>query len=189
MRGAADYVVSSYTPTISILRTASQRSALNLPASVLLASCSSIPSHPPLSAAFKEVKLVRTVVPANLLLHPKNQDENIRCCTTRSAILQLMPRATVLHAACYTTQDYDWPLQTGIELCDGRLNVSDLIRLGLPHAQVAYLGGCHSLATTVFRQDGVILPTAMMIAGFRSVVGTMWYCYSTKKLHLKRTDS
>jgi CHAT domain-containing protein len=87
-----------------------------------------------------------------------------------------LPAATILHLACHGYQNPENPLDSGFVMRDAMLTVSDIMALRLPNALLAFLSACET-AKGDEQQPGqaVHLAATMLFAGFKSVVGTMWY--------------
>jgi len=95
---------------------------------------------------------------------------------TASAILERLPDATILHLACHGYQDPANPLESGFVMQDAMLTVAKLMELNLDKAFFAFLSACETAKGDKAHSDQAIhLAAAMLFAGFKSVVGTMWY--------------
>jgi CHAT domain-containing protein len=80
-----------------------------------------------------------------------------------------------IHLACHGTQHPDEPLKSGFALADGRLELSTIIKYNLKHAEFAFLSACQtSTGDTTLSEESVHLAAAMLVTGYRGVVGTMW---------------
>lgn len=78
-----------------------------------------------------------------------------------------------VHLACHGTQDLDDPTRSAFALYDGSFTLASLMHKDLPSAQIAVLSACQT-ATDKLSEEAVHLAAAMLYAGFRSVIGTMW---------------
>jgi CHAT domain-containing protein len=198
----AEYVVSSYTPTLSALRTARQgatrqvrtctgSSVLNpddhdntqdTQTGVFVIAQSDVPGLPRLANAIVEARTIERVLSAKL---PKSsvvltvREDHVPLST----ILEIIKSTTtnVVHLACHAQQAPDDPLDSGFSLYNGRLTLEDLMELRdsdadlRPHAQLAYLSACDSAAVDENQPDESLnLASAMLFAGFKSVIATMW---------------
>jgi CHAT domain-containing protein len=169
------YVVSSYTSTLSALHrliAGSDAATAASPSSpkMLLVSQSSPEGLPPLPHALAEVTRVQNIVPSETLIDVPDT-HNISIDT----VLDAVKSAHVLHLACHGQQDQENPLNSGFELQDGRLTLGRLMRVSMPHAQLAYLSACESAAIDEDRPDESLnLAGAMIFMGFKSVIATMW---------------
>jgi CHAT domain-containing protein len=80
-----------------------------------------------------------------------------------------------MHLACHGYQDTDFPLNSGFVMRDNMLTVSHLMTLSLPHAFLAFLSACETAKCDSRQPDQAVhLAAAMLFAGFKSIVATMW---------------
>ncbi|RXW14361.1 hypothetical protein EST38_g11494 [Candolleomyces aberdarensis] len=95
---------------------------------------------------------------------------------TVSAILQQLEKHTWLHFACHAYQDPLEPLQSGFFLHDGKLTISEIIKLDVKNIKFAYLSACQtSTGDENLSEEAVHLAAGMLAAGrCRGVVATMW---------------
>jgi CHAT domain-containing protein len=84
--------------------------------------------------------------------------------------------ASIVHIACHGVQHKAKPLKSALHLSDSRrLTVSDLMKLDLKHAQLAFLSACETAKGDKDQPDQAIhLAATMLFVGFKSVIGTMW---------------
>jgi CHAT domain-containing protein len=91
-------------------------------------------------------------------------------------VLANVQSTSILHMVCHGSQDRSDALQSSFSLEDGILTVSELIKLELPNAFLAVLSACETAKGDASQPDQAIhLAAAMLFAGFKSVVATMWY--------------
>jgi CHAT domain-containing protein len=104
-------------------------------------------------------------------------------CTTLSPaevtdeeISNALQSASIVHIACHGLQNTVDPLESAFHLSDDRkLSVSDLMKLDLKHAQLAFLSACETAKGDREQPDQAIhLAATMLFVGFKSVIGTMW---------------
>jgi CHAT domain-containing protein len=94
--------------------------------------------------------------------------------STAERVSHCLESASFVHLACHGVQD-DNSLESGFYLGDGKLTVSKLMDLKLNNAWFAYLSACETAKGDKDQPDQVIhLAAAMLFAGFKSVVATMW---------------
>ena len=167
-----DYVVSSYTPTISALLQGSTSSYAAHPIILAVAQAhNSVPGLSPLPNAKREVELVRDRATANGVKVITVEDQ----LGTTSYVLEEMQKCHWIHLACHGTQDLDNPTKSAFILADGHLELSDIIKHPLPHAEFAFLSACQTASGDVkLTEEAVHLAAGMMLAGYRSVIATMW---------------
>jgi CHAT domain-containing protein len=168
----ANYVVSSYTPTISALINAQEQMGTTDSDvdNVLVVSVPEPVGHSSLPNALVEADLVRCAVPSNCLNVLSRSQASI------SNVLQNLPDAAVFHMACHGHQSQDDPLTSGFSLHDGRLKLEQLMQIHLSTAKLAYLSACETASTDEWQPDEAInLASTMLFVGFKSVIATMWY--------------
>ncbi|KAJ7462178.1 hypothetical protein FB451DRAFT_1140281 [Mycena latifolia] len=85
------------------------------------------------------------------------------------------PQLYTLHG--HGRQDLQNSLDTGLQLTDGRLKVSELMRgkSRKKNMTLAFLSACETAKGDAQMPDETMqLAASMLFAGFRGVVGTMW---------------
>jgi CHAT domain-containing protein len=167
----ANYIVSSYTPTLLALINARRINSDETHRSdVLLISVPNAPNLDRLPNAVREIQTVQQCVPVqNLTILDQEQ-------ATIENVLKEASTASVLHLACHGHQSQDDPPSSGFSLNDGRLTLEKLMKLHLPYAQLAYLSACQTAGTDENQPDEAInLASTMLFVGFKSVIATMWY--------------
>ncbi|KAG8905150.1 hypothetical protein FRB99_000616 [Tulasnella sp. 403] len=164
-----DLYVSSYTSTLSTLIRAREGlgQSTRCP-DVLVVGQSNTPRRTPLPAVTTELDRVTKRVSKTTVL----RDEE----ATREAVLSSLPQHPWVHLSCHGIIGKENPLQSHFALHDGPLSLLDLMKLNLPHAELAFLSACHSAASSSPHNSDEFLhlAAAIQFAGFRSVVGTMW---------------
>jgi CHAT domain-containing protein len=172
----ADYVVSSYTPTLTALLRA-QRGAPSLNKDkTKLVLVAAMKSHnvnlPTLWNVEEEMKHVDNA--AEQVHIPVNRDCFEGAATVERAAASL-ESATFAHIACHGIQDPQDALSSGFYLSDGSLTVAKLMELDLKSAFFAFLSACETAKGDGKQPDQTVhLAAAMLFVGFRSVVATMW---------------
>ncbi|KAG9085034.1 hypothetical protein FRC07_013477 [Ceratobasidium sp. 392] len=169
----SDFVVSSYTPSLSSLNNARhdiQAVSAMAPCVQLIAEPAA-PNQPRIPHTAAEIEAIKKLVPDHYILNRLNGSER----PSVEAVLNLLPSTSILHLACHGHQDERVPLASGFMLSDGRLKVSEIMRLNLKKAVFAFLSACESAAGDRGQPDESIhLSAALLFAGFRSIVGTLW---------------
>lgn len=95
--------------------------------------------------------------------------------TTVKRASEAMKVANVVHLACHGVQDMDDATLSGFCLGDGRLTISQLMNLNIKDGFLAFLSACETARGSEDQPDQVMhLAAAMLFAGFRSVIATMW---------------
>jgi CHAT domain-containing protein len=95
---------------------------------------------------------------------------------TADAVWEALPGAAVFHAACHGVASPAEPLETALLLADDRpLRVRDLLDRRLDNVGLAVLSACETAIVGEALPDEVIgLPVALLQAGVRAVVASMW---------------
>jgi tetratricopeptide (TPR) repeat protein len=172
----ADYVVSSYTPTLSALLRAQTMTPLTAPTRINMLvfgeDCSTSATMSTLHNIDREMAHIRAATQTS---RASCTVETIASAATVDRVTNRIQSADFVHLACHGTQDMDNALESGFHLSDGKLTVSELMNLNLDKAWFAYLSACETAKGDEEQPDQVVhLAAAMLHAGFKSVVATMW---------------
>ncbi|MDX3775913.1 CHAT domain-containing protein [Streptomyces europaeiscabiei] len=193
-RTVLDRVVSSYTPTVRTLHHARQRAGAavvasdSATASALVVAMPTTPGLPPdknLDAVWGEVAAIRSAWPdAEVLVEVAADVTGSGTVPTRDKVLARLPHHAVVHFACHGDSDPTDPSQSGLLLHDhdtGRLTVAALRPVNLEKAQLAYLSACRTAITEAseLTDESIHLVSAMQLAGFPQVIGTLWQVNDT----------
>lgn len=166
----SDYVVSSYTPTLSnMLYSQAPRSpSLDLHKSQVLAVA--LPLESQLPAAHQEVDIVEKHA---LKLHFTRLMETD---ATVDNVVKGMFSANFVHFACHGQQSLVDSTQSALLLAgNSHLTLAKISQLQLPSAELAFLSACQTATgDEKLSQEAVHLAAGMLLAGYRGVVATMW---------------
>ncbi|TDL17242.1 hypothetical protein BD410DRAFT_794547 [Rickenella mellea] len=110
----------------------------------------STPGTNPLPGTIEELKRLQVHVPASSIHILRGSD------ATTAKVLSGMDECSWVHLACHGVQDESDPLQSGLLLEDGRLQLSAIIQKHIPRGEFAFLAA------------------GMLVAGYKGVIGTMW---------------
>ena len=168
----SNFVISSYTPTVRSLNdkflassTSSKCTSLVLISQPNTPGYSSIPSTRTETYTL-EALMKGTTVDALLL-----EDSN----ATREMVKAEMKSRSWVHFACHGVQDINQPLESGLCLHDGRLELLEIIRQAIPNPDLAFLSACQTSKGDIKLSEEVVhLAAGMLAAGYRGVIGTMW---------------
>lgn len=172
----SDYVVSSYTPTLTALLDPPTHIAA--PFKLTEVSQSHMPNYPLLPGVRAELTEIANKVP--------NQWITALVDTTVEIALTHLRESSIVHFACHGTQELKKPLDSGLILSDGRLKVSDIMRrpdetnaLEVKRAMsLAFLSACETAKGDESVPDEAMhLAATLLFSGFRGVVATMWSVY------------
>jgi CHAT domain-containing protein len=95
--------------------------------------------------------------------------------TSISQALESIPSSNIVHVASHGLQDSLDALNSGFCLRVGRLTVSQLMDLNVNNALLAFLSACETAKADPKDPDQAVhLAAAMLFAGFKGVIATMW---------------
>jgi CHAT domain-containing protein len=101
--------------------------------------------------------------------------ETIAREATVGRVTERIKTASFVHLACHGLQHRTNALESGFYLNDDKLTISKLMGLQLDHPWLAYLSACETAKGDAEQPDQVMhLAAAMLFAGFKHVVATMW---------------
>lgn len=161
----SDYVVSSYTPTLTALL--GDMPLPSNPFKVVAVIQRDTPGQTSLPSVADELRKIEDHVPNQSLvkLKPGYVEE----------VISHLPTTSIAHFACHGQQNIHNPLESALLLQDGRLKVSQIMQNPMPDAMLAFLSACETAMGDKNLPDEVIhLGATLLFAGFRGVVATMW---------------
>ncbi|MFE2489473.1 CHAT domain-containing protein [Streptomyces mirabilis] len=165
-----DRVISSYTPTIRALAHARRDGSGTQ--SALVIAVPDAPDCPPLDCAVQEAGIVRDFIPETAVLPAPG------AVTGRDTVIEALRRHGIVHLACHGYADLRDPSASRLLLHDHAVNpltLHAITRLDLRHARLAYLSACSTTNTNPDQADEAThLTAAFQLAGYRSVIGTLW---------------
>ncbi|KAJ7084958.1 CHAT domain-containing protein [Mycena epipterygia] len=172
----SDYVVSSYTPTLSALLNPPIGSTTAFKMTAVIEP--NAPNASYLPGAEAELQKIERRVPAQVLTSLGRTSS-----ATRETTLQYLRESSIVHFACHGIQDLQNPLDSGLLLSNGRLNVSDFMQQQkdpdstwvTKPMSLAFLSACETAKGDLRVPDEAMhLAGTLLFAGFRGVVATMW---------------
>ncbi|KJA22791.1 hypothetical protein HYPSUDRAFT_138698 [Hypholoma sublateritium FD-334 SS-4] len=169
----SDYVVSSYTPTIhSIQEKFAASSTLSGPTKLLLISQPNTPGLRPIPATKTEINaldiLMEGTANVNTLLL---QDAE----ATIDKVKDEMKSHNWVHFACHGIQSQKNPLESGVYLHDGCLELLEIMKHKTDNSKLAFLSACQtSMGDNKLSEEVVHFTARMLSAGYCGVIGTMW---------------
>nr|WP_157527249.1 CHAT domain-containing tetratricopeptide repeat protein [Kibdelosporangium sp. MJ126-NF4]CEL13672.1 hypothetical protein [Kibdelosporangium sp. MJ126-NF4] len=163
---ALDRVVSSYTPSLRALAHSRTRppSAVRRQLTVALTRTPGLPDLPGTAAEAA-------------ILHADQSDARLLTDqdATTARVGAALPTATWAHFACHANVDATTSSQSGLHLHDGTLLLSDISRLHLADAELAYLSACSTAHPGLRTPNEVLhLASAFQLAGYRHVIASLW---------------
>jgi CHAT domain-containing protein len=95
-----------------------------------------------------------------------------------AAVIASLPDANIVHFACHGLPHLSNALGSGFCLHDGMLSIARIMQLQLKDAFLAFMCACETTkGDSEARSQTVHLGAAMLFAGYKSVIGTIWYGY------------
>jgi tetratricopeptide (TPR) repeat protein len=172
----SDYFVSSYTPTISALLRARDQAPLVRSADVdMLLVGEDGPRRLGLSRLWNVQRELACVESIATTKHFGRTVETIARGATVERVTKRIKSASFVHLACHGLQHQTNALESGFYLNDDKLTISKLMELQLDRPWFAYLSACETAKGDAEQPDQVMhLAAAMLFAGFKHVVATMW---------------
>ncbi|KAJ7459431.1 CHAT domain-containing protein [Mycena galericulata] len=169
---ASQYVISSYAPTLTALLNTPTRTSASFKVSVVIQP--DAPGCSPLPGTKEEL--------AKITQHVSSAWLTALSRPTGQQVLDQLLKSSIAHFACHGIQDASEPLNSGLELSDGRLKVSEIMKKDDRDTDsrkrgmsLAFLSACETAKGDKATPDEVMhLAASLMFAGFHSVVATMW---------------
>ncbi|MDG9702934.1 CHAT domain-containing protein [Streptomyces sp. DH37] len=170
-----DRVISSYTPTLAALAHSLRDAPRPAPATArstgaLVVAARRTPHLPPLPQAEKEVAVVLAAIPGSRALIDEEAD--------LAAVEEALREHAVVHFACHGDNDAAMAILRGggLHLFSGEtLTAAQIQETELDHGALAFLSACSTAEPHPGLPDEPMhLAAAFQLAGFRSVIGTLW---------------
>jgi CHAT domain-containing protein len=171
---AADFIISSYTPSLTALVQSHARASTHSRGDasyphVLVVSQPETPGQSPLPCTTDEAASISRHFLGSVTHLGHDQ-------ATVEDVVAAMGQHQWVHLACHGIQDDSGdPTKSAFCLYDGRLELSRLIAMSNESAELAVLSACQTAkGDEKLPEEAVHLAAAMLAAGFKSVVATMW---------------
>jgi len=161
-------VVSSYTPTLTaILDPSAPKVGDNF--RILTVAQPSTPNAAPIPKTEDEVDLVQKLAGGINMVNLKSEEATVE------RVLQAMKDTDWIHMACHGKQETSDPMKSGLLLHDKILELSEIVRHTHSRADFAFLSACQTaVGDERIAEESVHLAAGMFMAGYRSVIATMW---------------
>ncbi|KAF9070258.1 CHAT domain-containing protein [Rhodocollybia butyracea] len=165
----SDFVISSYTPTLTaLINSASKIKPIEKP-SVLIISQPATKDLDPLPGTQKEAEEIELCVSSDYTKHLTDDQATITAVTSE------LGKHEIVHLACHGIQDSKDPLGSSFALHDGGLNLQALMGLSLDNVRLAVLSACQTATgDKKLPEEAVHLAAGMLAVGYPSVIATMW---------------
>ncbi|KAF5323854.1 hypothetical protein D9611_008438 [Ephemerocybe angulata] len=169
----SDYVVSSYTPTVTAItdRVKSRHSFDGKESGLFLTSQPNAPGASPIPGTTKEVQAIFNRAKESGVRVRKLEGDAMMV----GECLERMQDFSSIHLACHGSQNAAEPLQSRFLFHQGSLELGTILQSNLKNADLAFLSACQtSTGQEKLSDEAVHLAAGMLAAGYRRVVGTMW---------------
>ncbi|PBK63810.1 hypothetical protein ARMSODRAFT_1023712 [Armillaria solidipes] len=165
-----DYVVSSYTPTLTALINATNKCRSPSP-SILAVSQPSTSGQSSLPGTISEVETIkRRVANSGISFTWLNAEKG-----TVEAVLEGMKTHSWCHLACHGVQKSGDTTKSAFLLHDGALELARIMSTTFDSAEIAFLSACQTATGDTERpEEAIHLSAGMLMAGYRTVFATMW---------------
>ena len=159
----SDYVVSSYTPTLSAILDPSATKVGN-DFAILTVAQASTPYTTPTAKAAEEAKRGESLAGSLTVGNLKNGE-----ATVGRAL------RTMRDMECHGKQETGESMKSGLPLHDATLGLSEIVSHTLPRADFAFLSARQTaVGDERIADESVHLAVGMLMAGYRGVIATMW---------------
>jgi len=167
--GMQDVMITSYTPTLSALIRAQRCGRQYAHFRMLAIGSANYPGYKPLPMWNQEKQLLRGMF----------QEDQVTVledgAVTVDVVLQQLSQHRFLHICCHGHHDWMNPYLSHLALYDRPLTLRRISQQKLENADFAFLSACHTARVDPRAPDeSVHLASGMNLAGFRSIIATMW---------------
>ncbi|CAE6455396.1 unnamed protein product [Rhizoctonia solani] len=164
-----DYVISSYTPTLTALLESTPCS-LSRESRVLAIGQAATRGHTELPGTALELARLKDCT-EDKAAYTQLVDE----AATTSTVLSEMEQHDWVHLACHAHQNVGNATESGFFLHDGVLDLASINRRSFKGKGLAYLSACQTATgDQELPDEAVHLASGMLMAGYTSVIATMW---------------
>jgi CHAT domain-containing protein len=164
-----DYVISSYTPTLSALITAGSFVSPKH-SRVLAIGQEATPGQSRLPGTKAELSAI-----AKHAQPPLQYTQIAGHDATTTGVLAAMEEHEWVHLACHAHQNRNEPIESGFFLHDGTLSLASIAQKSFKHKGLAFLSACQTArGDENLADEAVHLASGMLMAGYPSIIATMW---------------
>ncbi|KAJ7095610.1 TPR-like protein [Mycena epipterygia] len=168
----SDFVISSYTPSLTALIEGFRIPSESQKEPQLLAVAQPFATGQyPIPGTQDEISHIERLADGKLPI--LRLEEHM---ATLDNVQQGMKDSRWVHFACHGVQNVAHPTESALLLAgDSRLTLSNIIQLALPNADLAFLSACQTATgDKSLEEESVHLAAGMLLAGYRGVIATMW---------------
>jgi len=168
----SDFVVSSYTPTVSaLLESSSPMSPTPMPPKLLAIAQPSSLGQRRLPGTIDEIKYVQEAVGKDLTVKTLIGED-----ATLENVASELKTSNWIHFACHGVQNPAHPTESALLLAgNDRLTLGILTSLRGTRGDLAFLSACQTAkGDEQLSDEAVHLGAAMLVTGYKGVIATMW---------------
>ncbi len=170
----SDFVVSSYTPTLSALLPQQPPSSMPIIGSKIKLLAVAQPSssgHAIIMGTEKEIQHIQTELETSISIEALVGVE-----ASYDNVIKGLQDSNWVHFACHGVQDSVNPTNSALLLAgEERLTLSKLVELNCANGDLAFLSACQSAkGDSKLSDESVHLGAGMLVAGYKGVIATMW---------------
>ncbi|KIK63947.1 hypothetical protein GYMLUDRAFT_40156 [Collybiopsis luxurians FD-317 M1] len=168
---AFQYVVSSYTPTLTALLDVNGSKTGSPNTGILAISQPHTPGQSPITSTIEEVEKIKAYADLDPTKWKWFNDKE----ATTEAVLHAMENYGWVHFASHATQFLGDPRKSAFYLYDGVLSLGEIMAKSFRNGEFAFLSACETAAGDGELPDEAIhLAAGMIMAGYQSVIATLW---------------
>lgn len=173
-RTVMDRVISAYTSSIRALTFSrvNSESSNERALKPLIVAMPTTPNRPRLPLARDEAARVRQVT----WNQPGFDKPVVQIRPTTQELRDTLPGNSIVHFVCHAEAEELNPSNSALLLKDGSVTVAQIAQMKLGGGALAYLSACRTALSRAnqLNDEVITLTNAFQIAGFSSVVGTLW---------------
>ena len=162
---AVDYFISSYTPTVGALLAHPPASSPRTFKMIVVVQTEE------LSSAKTELEKIQRHIPSDALavFGVPGSVANVE------TVASCLSEASIVHFACHGMQDRLKPLNSGLKLEDGLLQITRIMKEKSLDGSLAFLCACETaMGDEKLPDEAMSLGASLLFSGFQSVIATMW---------------
>ncbi|KAJ7458810.1 TPR-like protein [Mycena galericulata] len=167
----SDFLISSYTPSLTaLIQGFRPQSEIKENLQLLAVTQPSAKGQSYIPGTWDELKIIKQHAEGKLPVLWLDED-----MATIGNVQKGMKDSRWVHFACHGVQSTS-PTESALLLAgSSQLTLSNIMKLSLPNADLAFLSACQTATGSKELQDeSVHLAAGMLLAGYRGVIGTMW---------------
>ncbi|KAJ6541455.1 CHAT domain-containing protein [Mycena capillaripes] len=170
----SDFVVSSYTPSLTALVEAFRAGSDSPALQILAVAQPSANGQSYIPGTQREIDKIQQLA--------QDRTPNIPVvrlygnAATLDNVREGMTTSRWVHFACHGVQNVSNPIESALLLAgSSKLTLSNIAKMSIPHADLMFLSACHTgTGAEDLEEESVHLAAGMLTAGYRSVIATMW---------------